>query len=223
MKVTKNQLKKLIREEKRRILSEYKVRGTIRRALREYGNPGEGGDPNAVAGEGSVVLSIFGNQSESIDEIVQAENYYGAPSAATWRWATPDEAALLLPDTGTTPHERALVLTGKWNDIVRWYWEDTDQDLNDGVADQYQAVLPTMGRTESGSGTQSIADWFENRSRRDSKDDILGMLSEDEVKAAGWEDFDEAYEYTDDGEEIFYRLSDDVQARIAADLGVFLE
>ena len=69
--------------------------------------------------------------------------------------------------------------------------------------------------------TQTIDDWFERRSRMDAKDDILSMVSKDEVKAAGWEDFDEAYDFTDDGGEIFYRLSGDVQARIKADLGVF--
>ena len=217
MRVTKRPLRRIIREEKWKLLAENRVRRTVRRALREYMNPGEVRDPNRVEGDGSVVLSIFGNQSESIDEVVQAENYYGAPSAATWRWATPEETALLLPDEGT-PHERALVLTGPWNDIVRWYWEDTDQDLNDGRADEYQAVLPMA---PTGGGTQSLDDWFESMPRKDSKEEILSMVSEDEVKAAGWEDFDEAYDFTDDGGEIFYRLSGDVQARIKADLGVF--
>jgi hypothetical protein len=143
MRVTKTQLRRIIKEEKRKVLAENRVRGTIRRALREYTNPGEVRDPNARAGEGSVVLSIFGNQSESIDEIVQAENYYMANRnvpGATWRWATPEETALLLPDGGT-PHERALVLTGPWNDIVHWYWADYNDDLNEDGPNEYQAKL----------------------------------------------------------------------------------
>ena len=65
--------------------------------------------------------------------------------------------------------------------------------------------------------TQTIDDWFERRSRMDAKEDILSYVSEDEVIEAGWADFDEAYQHTDDGGEIFYRLSDEVQERIKAD------
>ena len=96
MRVTKTQLRRIIREEKRKVLAENRVRRTVRRALREYMNPGEVRDPNRVEGDGSVVLSIFGNQSESIDEVVQAENYYHVNrdvEGLSWRWATPEETA----------------------------------------------------------------------------------------------------------------------------------
>jgi hypothetical protein len=67
--------------------------------------------------------------------------------------------------------------------------------------------------------TQTIDDWFERRSRMDAKDDILSMVSEDEVIEAGWAGYEEAYSHTDDGWEIFDRLSGEVQQRVADDLG----
>ncbi len=143
MKVTKRQLRRIIKEEKAKVLAENRVRRTVRRALREYTNPGEVRDPNRVEGDGSVVLSIFGNQSESVDEVVQAENYYHVNRdvpGATWRWATPEETALLLPDGGT-PHQRALVLTGPWNGIVHWYWGAYNDDLNGDGPNEYFAKL----------------------------------------------------------------------------------
>ena len=72
--------------------------------------------------------------------------------------------------------------------------------------------------------TQTIDDWFERRSRMDAKDDILSMVSEDEVIEAGWADREEAYynlaqAYLGSGEEekgnvllrYFQRLQDNHQ------------